>query len=146
MAVSKHQEGQRLEVLGDQVCIKLPSAQSANHMAVMTVEVPPEGGVPLHTHLQEEESYYMLEGQMLVQVGSEEIEIGAGDFVHIPAGVVHSYRNTSDQPIRFLAWTVGGAMDSFFQEMAEQIREVPQDFAKMPEILKKYGIQVVGQE
>jgi quercetin dioxygenase-like cupin family protein len=143
MVVLKRQEGQSVRVLGDLVCIKLPSAQSAHRMAVVTVEVPPGGEVPPHTHAQEEESYYLLEGEMLVQVGNTKVTIEAGDFVHVPAGTVHGYQNLSDQPIRFLAWAVGGAIDHFFLEMAEQIQVVPDDLAKVPAILQKYGIHVV---
>jgi quercetin dioxygenase-like cupin family protein len=143
MAVLKRQDGQSVQVLGDLVCIKLPSSQSAHRMTVITVEVPPGGEVPPHIHAQEEECYYLLEGEMLVQVGGKEVAIKAGDFVHVPAGTIHGYRNLSDQPIRFLAWAVGGALDNFFLEMAEQIQVVPDDLAKVPAILQKYGIQVV---
>ena len=143
MTVLQSQVGQTLQVLSDRICIKLKSTASANRMAVMTVEVPPEGFVPPHTHDKEEESYFMLEGTMLMQLGSQELTIAPGDFVHVPAGTIHGYKNNSHQGVRFLAWSVGGAIDEFFTEMAETIREMPDDLPKMPAILEKYGIQMV---
>jgi quercetin dioxygenase-like cupin family protein len=142
MTVIPSQEGQKVKVLSDRVCIKLKSSHSPNSMAVVTVEVPPGSLVPPHIHTQEEESYYMLDGSMVLQMGSEEFTIEPNDFVHIPPGTIHGYRNDSDRPIHFLAWAVGGAIDDFFIEMGEKIREIPNDFPKMPEILDKYGIQM----
>jgi quercetin dioxygenase-like cupin family protein len=143
MTVLRSQAGQTLQVLSDRICLKLKSAASPNRMAVMTVEVPPGGFVPPHTHAQEEESYFMLEGTMVMQLGSQEWTIAPGDFVHVPAGTIHGYKNDSNQCVRFLAWSIGGAIDEFFTEMAEQVREIPDDLPKMPAILEKYGIQMV---
>lgn len=143
MTVLHSQAGQTIHVLGDTVQIKLKSQDSASSMAVVVVEVPPSGQVPPHTHAQEEESYYMLEGSITLHLGSEAFAIAPGDFVHIPAGTVHGYINPSNQAARFLAWTIGGAIDQFFIEMSEQIRAIPEDLPKMPEILAKYGVQPV---
>lgn len=144
MTVLRSHAGQNLKVLSDQVCIKLKSTASSNRMAVMTVDVPPEGAVPPHTHAQEEESYFMLEGAIVMQLGSEELTIEPGDFVHVPAGTIHGYKNQSNQHARFLVWSIGGAIDEFFTEMAEKVRVLPDDLPKMPEILEKYGIQMMG--
>ncbi len=143
MTVLHSQEGQHLQVLSDRLCIKLKSDDSPNRMSVVTVTVPPTGFVPPHTHDKEEESYFMLTGKMVMQLGSQELTVETGDFVHVPAGTIHGYRNDTDQPVRFLAWSIGGAIDQFFTEMSEQIREIPNDLPKMPTILAKYGIQMV---
>lgn len=143
MTVLRSQAGQNLQVLSDQVCIKLQSAASPNQMAVMTVSVPPEGLVPPHTHAKEEESYFMLEGSMVMQLGNQQFTIEPGDFVHVPARTIHGYKNSSSQSARFLAWSVGGAIDEFFVEMAEKVRKMPDDLGKMPAILEKYGVQMV---
>jgi quercetin dioxygenase-like cupin family protein len=143
MTVLKREEGQSLQVLSDRVCIKLKSAQSLNSMTVVTVDVPPNSFVPPHTHTKEEESYYMLEGSMIMYLDGGELTIEPGDFVHVPAGTPHGYKNNSDQVVKFLAWAVGGKIDEFFIEMSEKIRELPNHLAKMPEILEKHGIQAV---
>lgn len=141
MTIVRSQAGEHVQVLSDTVRLKLRSNDSANRMAVMTVEVPPGGGVPPHSHASEEESYYMLKGTMVMQLGDEEFTIEPNDFVHVPAGIAHGYQNNSPQFICFLAWTVGGAIDQFFLEMAE-VRDLPQDLPKMAAILDKYGIQM----
>jgi quercetin dioxygenase-like cupin family protein len=142
MMVLKREEGQNLQVLSDRVCIKLKSTDSLSSMAVVTVDVPPNGFVPPHTHTKEEESYYMLEGSMIMYLDGGEFMIEPGDFVHVPARTTHGYKNNSDQFVKFLAWAVGGKIDEFFIELSEKIRDLPDDLAKMPAILEKHGIQM----
>lgn len=145
MSVVHNQEGQSIRVLHDQICIKWKSQDSANQMTVITVDAPAGSMVAPHMHLAEEESYYMLEGSITVQVGDRETVVQSGDFVHIPAGIVHGYRNESNQPAKFLAWVVGGALDQFFLTMGEQIRSLPEDLPKLPPILQHYNIQMAGE-
>jgi quercetin dioxygenase-like cupin family protein len=144
MKLLRSQEGQSVQVLGDSVCIKLKAADSPNQMTVVTVDVPPGGCVPPHTHHQDEESYYMLRGTLDIQLGDKVFAIAPGDFIHVPAGTIHSYHNTSNQPSCFLAWAIGGTLDDFFVEMAATIRNLPDDLPKIPEILDRYGIRIVA--
>ncbi len=64
MMVLKREEGQSLQILSDRVCIKLKSTNSLSSVAVVTVDVTPNGFIPPHTHTREEESYYMLKGSI----------------------------------------------------------------------------------
>lgn len=146
MIVTKNQTGETIRVLGDIICIKLKAEQSLNQMSVMTVEVSPGNEIPLHRHVEVEESYYILSGSVTVQVETETFLLTSGDFVYIPAGAVHSYANHTDRPACFLAWTVGGAIDQFFLDIAEEIRSIPEDLAKMPKILAKHSIEVVESD
>lgn len=142
MKIVRSQEGRQVKVLSDDVCIKLASDESSRQMSVVTVDLPPGGFVPPHTHADEEEGYYVLDGEMKMFLGAELVELKAGDFVHVPEQTVHGYRNDSSRPCRFLAWTVGGPIDRFFIEMSENVREIPQDLPKMPDILARYRIRM----
>lgn len=83
MHLVRQREGQRIQVLGDRVTIKMASPCSPFGQAIVSVEVPP------------------------------------GDMVHLPPFTPHGYRNSSDKPARFLACTIGGPMDRFFETMAD---------------------------
>src|SRR5262249_19296484 len=54
---------------------------------------PPGGGPPPHVHHFEDESFYMLEGTVTFQADGRTFQAFPGDFVHIPRGTVHSFRN-----------------------------------------------------
>jgi uncharacterized cupin superfamily protein len=54
---------------------------------------PPGGGPPPHVHHFEDESFYILEGTVTFQADGRTFQASPGDFVHIPRGTVHSFRN-----------------------------------------------------
>jgi quercetin dioxygenase-like cupin family protein len=56
-----------------------------------------------HTHPDSEEILYFLSGEGVQTIADEEREVSPGDMVYIPAGVEHSTRNDSWEPLRFLA-------------------------------------------
>ena len=143
MKIVRSDEGRHVRVLSDEVCIKLASSESPRKMVVVTVSLPAAGFVPPHMHAKEEEVYFILEGAMTMYLGNGEFEVGTGDFVHVPQGTIHGYRNDGAQPCRFLAWTVGGAIDQFFIEMGDKIKNMPDDLPRMPEILAKHGIRMI---
>jgi quercetin dioxygenase-like cupin family protein len=144
MNVTRHQDGQVLQVLGDQVTVKLPSEQSPHGMAIVTVTVPPGSGTPCVTHAKEEEVYFVLEGELLMHTPAERHQLGPGDLVHLPPGTPHGYRNAGERPARFLAWTVGGPMDRFFVRMAESVQALPRDLARMQAVMAEHGVERVA--
>jgi len=144
MHVIRHTEGQRVQVLGDQVTIKVASADSPNGQAIVSVEVPPGSGTPCVTHAKEEEVYYLVDGTLLMHTPTEKHLLQPGDLVHLPPLTPHGYRNPGDRPARFLAWTVGGPMDRFFVTMAERVHQLPQDLGTMQSVLAEFGVQRVG--
>jgi quercetin dioxygenase-like cupin family protein len=78
MGVVRSNEGSPLRVLDDQVRILQRSAASPNRMAVMQVEVPPGSGVPPHSHANEEEAYFILDGELDMTVDQAEFCLQGG--------------------------------------------------------------------
>lgn len=61
----------------------------------------------------------------------------------MPPRRVHAYANRSQAPVRFLAWTVGGPIDQFFEAMSRSVKQMPQDAPAMAEITARYGVTMV---
>lgn len=142
--IRKH-EGRQIQVLGDRVTIKVAAGTSPNGQAIVSVEVPPGGGTPCVTHAEEEEVYYMIEGELEMHTPTEKHLLQPGDMVHLPPLTPHGYRNTGQRDARFLAWTVGGRpMDQFFEALAARVHEFPRDLDTMKSILTEYGVRPVG--
>jgi mannose-6-phosphate isomerase-like protein (cupin superfamily) len=57
---------------------------------------------PLHLHRSEDEAWYVLEGRLGFRVGDEEVEVGPGGAVVVPAGAAHSYWNAGSARARYL--------------------------------------------
>ena len=73
----------------------------APNLAIRRFTLAPGGSVPRHTNEIEHEQY-VLEGEYVVGIDDTEYTVSAGDALHIPAGVVHWYRNEGDEQGAFL--------------------------------------------
>ncbi len=63
---------------------------------------PARSGPPMHEHADEDDSFYVLEGEMTFLLEDEEILAGSGTFVLVPPGVQHTFANRSDTVARML--------------------------------------------
>jgi mannose-6-phosphate isomerase-like protein (cupin superfamily) len=71
------------------------------NFAVITIQ-PHGDGPGEHAHVAEDDSFYMLEGELVFVVDGEEIIAGPGTFLLVPPDVPHSFHNRSDQVARFV--------------------------------------------
>jgi quercetin dioxygenase-like cupin family protein len=123
--------GTRLEIL---------SPSNENAYWVMKGALPPGVSVPLHSH-SDAESFYGLvgEGEVLVQtpVGLEWKNLRPGDFIHVPGGRKHAWRNRSSEPISILV-TCTARLGRALREMA-QVPASPDAIQRLAEISERYG-------
>jgi len=73
----------------------------APNVALRRFTLAPGGEVPEHTNEIEHEQY-VLQGEYVVGIDDTEYTVSAGDSLHIPAGVVHWYRNEGDEEGAFI--------------------------------------------
>jgi mannose-6-phosphate isomerase-like protein (cupin superfamily) len=71
------------------------------NLAVITIQPRREGPEP-HVHPDEDDSFYMLEGELVFTVEGEEMVAGPGTFVLVPPGVSHTFANRSETVARFV--------------------------------------------
>ena len=78
----------------------------AEHFTLSTMVLPPGHEGPLHTHLDVEEVFFVLEGQLMVHLEKDgevvERTLGPRDAISIPAGVARSELNVGDTEARML--------------------------------------------
>ena len=79
--------------------------------------VPPGVVAPPHVHENEEEAFFVLEGDLVFWLGQEEIEAPPGTYVYIPPGVQHGFR--CDSPVGRVYNTLApGGFDDFLSSHA----------------------------
>jgi hypothetical protein len=83
MNVTRRDEGQVLQVLGDRVTVKLPSGRSPNGMSIVDVVLPSGSGTPCVTHDKEEKVYFLLEGELLMHTPTARHRLHPGDLIHL---------------------------------------------------------------
>ena len=87
-------------------------------------EMVPNGGGPgPHFHRTLAESFYVLVGTVKIFDGNTWLDARPGDFVHVPIGGIHGFRNESDAPAEMLIHFAPGApREGYFEGNAEFAR------------------------
>ena len=101
---------------------------------------PPGTGSPPHVHHHDDEALFILEGTYAIEVSDtrEVLTASTGDYVFLPRGTRHTFRNAGPGTARLLALTTPAGLDGFFEEVAaapEHARE----------IAEKYGLEFPSQ-
>jgi mannose-6-phosphate isomerase-like protein (cupin superfamily) len=135
--------------IGGRMVIKASDRDTGGGYSLHENILPAGSPGPLpHIHHNHEESFYVLEGELTMRIGSRTIIAPAGSFLVVPRGVVHQPSNPGAQPARVLLIFSPAGMDGFFREAAERriplqvmpnlpvIPPVPADFAQ------KYGFEL----
>lgn len=80
-----------------------PAALNTERLVIHTNEYEPDGhSGDGHAHADQEQAFYVLEGEMEVDVGGVVSRLGPGDAVLLPRNVFHSHRPVGGTPLKFL--------------------------------------------
>jgi mannose-6-phosphate isomerase-like protein (cupin superfamily) len=108
------QAGAVLNVLGADIAVK--SSGDPGKFFFADHAVPPGYAVPLHVHEDEDEAFYLLEGEVTLITRDGESKARPGDYVHLPRGVPHGFVNASGAPARVLVVaSPGGKLEGLFR-------------------------------
>ena len=78
----------------------------------------PPSGPGAHFHRTISESFYVLSGTVSIYDGNDWVRTGAGDFLHVPPGGVHGFRNDSGEPASMLLlFTPGAPREEYFETL-----------------------------
>jgi quercetin dioxygenase-like cupin family protein len=134
-----------LDILGDQVLLKLGSRDSAGQLTVMIGITPPKAGPPLHRHSREDESFYVLEGEYLFEVDGKQFHAGPGTFAFLPRGTAHTFQNVTDKPAKLLIVTQPAGIESFFVDIDAAMHGMTEpDMTVLLPIFHKFGMELLG--
>jgi quercetin dioxygenase-like cupin family protein len=79
--------------------------------------VPPGGGPPPHIHTREDESFYVVSGELEILVGDSTYQANTGDFVFVPRGTAHRFKNVGAGTAVQLVTFVPAGMERYFREI-----------------------------
>jgi mannose-6-phosphate isomerase-like protein (cupin superfamily) len=71
------------------------------NLALITIQ-PHREGPEQHAHTAEDDSFYVLEGELTFTVDADEVLAGPGTFVLVPPGVPHTFANRGDAVVRMV--------------------------------------------
>ena len=85
--------------------------------------------------------FYVLDGTLTVRLGDRTIEAVPGSFVCVPPGVVHTFRNDSDGPVRFLNFNPPAGWENYMRDLAEAARSAPLTPEVIARVASRYDFE-----
>ena len=87
--------GQAYWLYGSLFTSLITGAQSNGSISLMEILLLPHASAHLHLHVESDEQFYVLEGDLEFRLGDAVVRVTAGDVVFIPRGTLHGFTNGS---------------------------------------------------
>lgn len=130
-------EGESIWIAGDTYNFKLTGKDTDGSYFMVEAPVPPGAGPPPHVHKNEDECFYVLEGEFEFQNGEETIHATEGSVVHIPQGTLHRFENVSETDAKMLSFVTPAGLEEFFFEVGVPAKEGETPPAPGPEEMER---------
>jgi quercetin dioxygenase-like cupin family protein len=145
-------EGLAIWTMGERMTMKATQALTGNAFTLIEDLVAPGGEPPPHLHENEDEAYYILDGEMDVTIGDQTFHARPGSFVFLPRLVPHHWKVVGAAPVRFLVFFVPSGIEGFFLALGEPARTTtpppppsgPPDMEKIVRTAGQYGMRLAG--
>jgi quercetin dioxygenase-like cupin family protein len=144
------EEGRAVWFLGTLVIVKATDEQTGGAFGLIDNTMPAGFASPYHLHRNDDESFYVVEGEMTFYVGEERVKAESGAFVYGPRGVPHGFEVDGTEPARILLQNYPAGFEGFPVDVGEPARELsippaePPDMERLMAIAAKYDIEILG--
>jgi quercetin 2,3-dioxygenase len=123
------------------LAFKVATADTGAGLFVIEQTNHAKGGPPRHVHPDQDEWFYAVEGEFVVEVGGRTERLFPGDSLLAPRSVPHVWAFVGDGIGRLIvAFTPAGRMEAFFREVTKTEAMPVQD----PALWLAHGMRVVG--
>ena len=116
LASANGASAEHVGLVGDTYTILVTGKDTAGRYCLIDMHVPPGGGPPPHRH-DFEESFTVLEGEIVATFRGVASTVSAGETIHIPANAPHQFQNQSDSPARLLCLCSPAGQEEFFRQV-----------------------------
>ena len=143
-------EGKSLWVAGELVTLKVVGEEVDEAFSLWEEVTPPQGGPPPHIHRREDETFYVLEGELEFLVGDRTVQAAAGSVVYAPRDNPHTFKNVGTTPSRILVLVTPAGLEKFFEEVGEPVTDPSsppafgaKEIERLLAVAPKYGQEIL---
>jgi quercetin dioxygenase-like cupin family protein len=123
-----------------QILFKVPTRETAGGLFIIEHADLVKGGPPFHIHVYQEEWFYVIEGDVIFQIGEDRKRLGPGESVLAPRNIPHAFAAQGPKPGRMLiAFTPAGKMEEFFRATA-----IPNPPIQDAAFFRRYEMKLIG--
>ena len=123
--------------------IKISGNDTAGSLAVFEqTGLTPNGGPPLHVHPNQDEWFYVIEGNYHFQVGVEQFRLKPGDTIFLPRNIPHAFIQLSNTGRLIVSYMPAGKMEEFFAVTDRWTS--PPSKEEIAKVFSDHDIKVVG--
>jgi len=143
-------EGQAIWFLTNRMTIKATAETTGGAFGLVESLIAPGFSPPLHVHHREDESFWVLEGEVTMRCGDKTFRAGPGSFVFLPRDVPHSFVVEGDAPVRMLTLLTPGGGEGVFIDGGRPAEgdglppPTPPDIPALKRVSERYGADIVG--
>jgi len=148
-----HDEGDAFWLAGMLQTVKIGGADTGGRYGLIEVIVPPGLGSPWHVHPEEDEWFYVLEGNLTVYVGDTRVDLTGGGFAFGPKGVPHTFIGGGPDPARVLVGLAPLQFEGFLREAGQPATARmlpprpagrPSDPGRLASMASRHGVIILG--
>ena len=129
---------------GSVIAIKASGADTGGSLFLSETTIAPGfPGPPPHRHERLVDMFYVLEGVLSMRLGEDTRQLEAGSFVCVPPGVVHTFSNPSDRPVRFLNFNTPAGWEHYMRDLGQAAADGPLTAEAIGRIASRYDFETV---
>ena len=123
--------------------IKISGEDTSGELAVFEqTGFTPNGGPPLHIHPNQDEWFFVTEGEYFFQVGEDKYSLKAGDTIFLPRNVQHAFVQVTERAKTIVSYTPAGKMEDFFK-VTDSWKSLPSK-EEVIKTFEQHDMKVVG--
>jgi quercetin dioxygenase-like cupin family protein len=134
-------------VAGDVYTMKVTAKETNGALGFIEASVPPGGGPPPHSHNSGDEAFFLLSGELEFLNGDRTFVAGAGDFIFVPRGIRHRFKNIGIHTTKMIFMFTPGGLEEVFVQGGEEPRPGepapawgPEKFGPMTALVERLGL------
>jgi mannose-6-phosphate isomerase-like protein (cupin superfamily) len=100
--------------------IKASAATTNGSFGFVEASVPPGGGPVAHVHRRSDEAFYLMYGELELLAGDRIFTARSGDFIFVPRGTRHRFRNIGLHTAKLLTMFIPGGAEEMFTKCGDE--------------------------
>ena len=145
MEATVHRRGEG-EKIGGPTTVTIKATGEETNDSFYLGEVVIEAGFPgppPHRHRRLHDMFYVLDGTLTMRLGDETLELEPASFVCVPPGVVHTFSNRSDAPVKILNFNTPAGWENYMRDLAAALAGGTPTQEEIGQIASRYDFEIV---